>query len=263
MTADKAWTLERDAAHIAWLTLDKPGSSANVLSRDILVELDGHLRTLAAQPPQGVVVRSGKKSGFIAGADIKEFTALSTPAEAYALIRNGQQVFDRLEALPCPTVALINGFALGGGLELALACRYRIAIEGERVSLGLPEVMLGIHPGFGGTVRAVRLIGVTAAMPMMLTGKPVRGDKALRLGLVDRLVPLEQLTNAAREILAQTPPPRRPALKEQFYRGPWSVGLSNHGLSRKWRARRVVSTIRTLRDHRPVGRARCARCRSV
>ena len=108
MTADKAWTLERDAAHIAWLTLDKPGSSANVLSRDILVELDGHLRTLAAQPPQGVVVRSGKKSGFIAGADIKEFTALSTPAEAYALIRNGQQVLDRLEALPCPTVALIK-----------------------------------------------------------------------------------------------------------------------------------------------------------
>ncbi len=225
MATDKAWTLERDAADIAWLTLDKPGSSANVLSRDVLLELDGHLQTLAARPPKGVVVRSAKKSGFIAGADIKEFTQLATPEEAYALIRNGQQVLDHLEALPCPSVALINGFALGGGLELALACRYRVALEGGRTSLGLPEVMLGIHPGFGGTVRAVRLIGVTAAMPMMLTGKPVRGDKALRLGLVDRLAPLERLDEAARELIAQPPAPRRPPLLQRMLSWPLVRGF--------------------------------------
>ena len=205
MAAEHSWSLERDDADIAWLTLDKPGASANVLSRDVLLELDTHLQALAARLPQGVVVRSAKKSGFIAGADIKEFTALATPAAAYELIRGGQRVLDRLEALPCPTVALINGFALGGGLELALACRYRIALAGDRTSLGLPEVMLGIHPGFGGTVRAVRLLGVTAAMPLMLTGKPVRGDKALRLGLVDRLVASEQLEATAREFIAKSP----------------------------------------------------------
>ena len=97
-------------------------------------------------------------------------------------------MLDRLEALPCPTVAAIHGFALGGGLELALACRYRVAVGDERLSLGLPEVLLGIHPGFGGTVRAVRLAGVRPAMEMMLTGKSVRADKALRIGLVDKLV---------------------------------------------------------------------------
>src|SRR5256885_5712501 len=120
---------------------------------------------------------------FRSGADIKEFTAITDADSGYRLIHSGQQVLDRLEALPCPTVAAVHGFALGGGLELALACRYRVAVGDERLSLGLPEVMLGIHPGFGGTVRTVRLIGMPAAMEMMLTGRPVRVDKALRLGL--------------------------------------------------------------------------------
>ncbi len=225
MAAEHSWSLERDDADIAWLTLDKPGASANVLSRDVLLELDTHLQALAARLPQGVVVRSAKKSGFIAGADIKEFTALATPAAAYELIRGGQRVLDRLEALPCPTVALINGFALGGGLELALACRYRIALAGDRTSLGLPEVMLGIHPGFGGTVRAVRLLGVTAAMPLMLTGKPVRGDKALRLGLVDRLVASEQLEATAREFIAKSPAPRQPGFMSRVLSWPMIRGF--------------------------------------
>src|SRR6202011_938392 len=98
------------------------------------------------------------------------------------------------------TIAAIHGFALGGGLELALACRYRVAVEDERLSLGLPEVQLGIHPGFGGTVRSVRLVGVRPAMQMMLTGKPVRADKALRIGLVDKLVSAQELRQAAKDI---------------------------------------------------------------
>lgn len=215
MTASVNWKSDRDSADIAWLTLDKTGASANVLSRSVLVELDAHLQTLAASPPKGVVIKSGKSSGFIAGADIKEFTTLRNASEGYALVRAGQQVFDRLEALPCPTVALIQGFALGGGLELALACRYRVAADDGRVSLGLPEVQLGIHPGFGGTVRSVRLLGVRQAMELMLAGKPVRADKALRIGLLDRVVPADQLDRTARDLIERKPSPHRPALAER------------------------------------------------
>ena len=116
--------------------------------------------------------------------------------------RAARQVLDQLEALPCPTVAAINGFALGGGLELALACRYRVLRRRHVSTLGLPEVQLGIHPGFGGTVRAVRCAGAIAAMEMMLTGETLRADKALRAGLVDRLAPVAQLEAAAREQIA-------------------------------------------------------------
>lgn len=219
-TESTAWSSERDTDDIVWLTLDKPGTSANVLSRDVLVELDAILKPLTSEPPKGVVIRSGKSSGFIAGADIKEFTALKSASEAYAMVRAGQQVLDRLEALPCPTVAVIHGFALGGGLELALACRYRIAADDGKVSLGLPEVQLGIHPGFGGTVRSVRLLGVRQAMELMLTGKPLRADKALRIGLVDKVVPFAELTKTARALVLTPPPRHRPAFGDQVLSWP-------------------------------------------
>jgi 3-hydroxyacyl-CoA dehydrogenase/enoyl-CoA hydratase/3-hydroxybutyryl-CoA epimerase len=220
MNNPAAWKTERDAEGIVWLTLDKPGTSTNVLGREVLSELGSLLEPLASEPPRGVVVRSGKPNGFIAGADIKEFTSFKNASEAYTLIRAGQQVLDRLEALPCPTVAALHGFALGGGLELALACRYRVAVGDERLSLGMPEVQLGIHPGFGGTVRSVRLIGVRPAMDMMLTGRPVRAEKALRLGLVDKLVTAPNLESAARELLQKTPPRHRPPFGEQVLSWP-------------------------------------------
>ena len=210
-----AWRMERDGDGIVWLIADKPGTSANVLSSHVLRELDALLHRIALPPPRGVVVISAKKSGFIAGADIKEFTGITSAENGYRLIHAGQQVFDRLEALPCPTVAALHGFALGGGLELALACRYRVAADDGRLSLGLPEVQLGIHPGFGGTVRSVRLIGVRAAMEMMLTGKPFRADKALRLGLIDKLVPEAELRSAARALIMNPPQPHRPSLTER------------------------------------------------
>jgi 3-hydroxyacyl-CoA dehydrogenase/enoyl-CoA hydratase/3-hydroxybutyryl-CoA epimerase len=220
MNMPSAWKLERDADDIVWLILDKPGTSTNVLSRPVLEELGQKVDSLAADLPKGVVVRSGKPSGFVAGADIKEFTSFKSATDAYGLIRAGQLVLDKLEALPCPTVAAIQGFALGGGLELALACRYRVAVGDERLTLGLPEVQLGIHPGFGGTVRTVRLIGVKPAMEMMLTGRPVRADKALRLGLVDRLVTAADLESAARDIIAKKPPRHRPPFGEQVLSWP-------------------------------------------
>ncbi len=212
---DTAWSMQRDGDDIVWLTADKPGTSTNVLSSRVLRELDALLDAIASPAPRGVVVLSGKKSGFIAGADIKAFSDITSPESGYRLVHAGQQVFDRLEALPCPTVAAIHGFALGGGLELALACRHRVAVGDERLTLGFPEVQLGIHPGFGGTVRSVRLIGVRPAMEMMLTGKPVRAQRALQLGLVDQLVPESELRAAARRIVLAPPPPRRPSLTER------------------------------------------------
>jgi 3-hydroxyacyl-CoA dehydrogenase/enoyl-CoA hydratase/3-hydroxybutyryl-CoA epimerase len=218
MTTETArnWSLEKDADGVAWLTLDKPGTSANVLSGSVLAELDGLLATLEKEPPRALVVISAKKSGFVAGADIREFTGITDADSGYALIHRGQQVLNRLAALPCPSVAAIHGFALGGGLELALACRYRVAVGDERLSLGLPEVQLGIHPGFGGTVRSVQVAGVRPAMELMLTGRPVRADKALRLGLVDALTAETELRATARALVLRGPPPRRAPLIERL-----------------------------------------------
>jgi len=215
-SAAATWTPTRDAEGIVWLSIDKPGSSANVLSAAVLAELDEVLAALERELPRGVVLISAKKSGFVAGADIKEFTVLTAEAPGFELVRRGQRVLDRLAALACPTVAAIHGFALGGGLELALACRYRVGVDDERLSLGLPEVLLGIHPGFGGTVRSVRVAGVRVAMEMMLSGKPLRARPALRAGLLDRLVPEEQLRDAARALLLQAPAPRRAPLGQRL-----------------------------------------------
>jgi 3-hydroxyacyl-CoA dehydrogenase / enoyl-CoA hydratase / 3-hydroxybutyryl-CoA epimerase len=218
MSADatRCWSLERDADGIAWLSLDKPGTSANVLSSSVLAELDTLLTALEQDLPRALAVTSAKKSGFIAGADIREFTGITDEESGYALIRRGQQVLNRLAALPCASVAVIHGFALGGGLELALACRYRVAVGDERLSLGFPEVQLGIHPGFGGTVRSVQLIGVRPAMELMLTGKPLRAERALRIGLVDALTPESELRAAARALVLEAPPPRRPRYLERL-----------------------------------------------
>jgi 3-hydroxyacyl-CoA dehydrogenase/enoyl-CoA hydratase/3-hydroxybutyryl-CoA epimerase len=236
--------MERDADEVVWLALDKPATSTNVLSSEVLVELGGLVGELAANLPRAVIVRSAKTNGFIAGADIREFTAFKGIDDAYALIRAGQAVFDRLEALPCPTVAAIHGFALGGGLELALACRYRIAVNDATLALGFPEVQLGIHPGFGGTVRAVRLLGVRPAMQLMLTGKPVRADKALRMGLIDRLVAAPDLQTAARAMALEPPRPRRAPFMERVL----STALVRPFV--KWALLREIGA-RARRDHYP------------
>jgi 3-hydroxyacyl-CoA dehydrogenase/enoyl-CoA hydratase/3-hydroxybutyryl-CoA epimerase len=200
-----SWKLDVDSDRIAWLTFDTPGASTNVLSAAVLKELATALSEVSQAKPRGLVLRSGKRSGFVAGADIKEFLDLRTPEAAYSLIRGGQQVLDQLENLSCPSVAAIHGFALGGGLELALAATYRIGADDGNLALGLPEVQLGIHPGFGGTVRAVRLIGVRPALELMLKGKPFKGRRALEVGLLDELVPPSQIEAAAKRILLQEP----------------------------------------------------------
>ncbi len=203
------WRKEQDSNDIIWLYLDQKETKANVLCREVVEELDSLLEEIEYDKPMGVVITSGKNSGFIAGADIKEFTTLQDQDDGFAMVRRAQGVLDRLEALHCPTVALIQGFCLGGGMELALACRYRIAIDDPKTKLGLPEVKLGIHPGFGGTVRLPPLIGAPAAMDMMLTGRALSAKAAAKVGLVDYAVPERHKLKAAVQVLQQKRPPRK------------------------------------------------------
>ncbi|HEY7640023.1 MAG TPA: 3-hydroxyacyl-CoA dehydrogenase NAD-binding domain-containing protein [Steroidobacteraceae bacterium] len=205
------WRLVTDSDGVAWLALDKAGASTNSLSREVMEELAAILGDFAKALPKALIVTSAKR-GFIAGADIKEFVGIRTPDQAYQLIRGGQQVLDQLAALACPTVAAINGFALGGGLEVALACRYRVLVDDPGATLGFPEVQLGVHPGFGGTVRAVQLAGPIAAMDLMLTGRTIRPKQALAMGLVDRLAPVAQLDATAKQLALAPPSQRQPKL---------------------------------------------------
>lgn len=213
----KHWRQEKDIDGILWWCIDKADASANVLSEDVLRELAAMLEPIEHDPPRGVVLFSGKRNGFVMGADINEFTRIESADQAYELIRLGQQIFDRLEALRCPTVAVIDGFALGGGLELALACDYRVALHNNKKPIiGLPEVQLGLHPGFGGTVRSVRLAGVRAAMPLMLTGKSITVEKALRQRFVDRIASPDNWRQAARELISARKPKVHAPLTERL-----------------------------------------------
>jgi 3-hydroxyacyl-CoA dehydrogenase / enoyl-CoA hydratase / 3-hydroxybutyryl-CoA epimerase len=244
MADTETWSLQIDSDRIAWLVCDTPGASTNVLSAPVLRDLATQLEEIAAQPPAGVVIRSAKTSGFIAGADIKEFLKIRTPEEGYELVRAGQTVLQALEYLPCPSVAALHGFALGGGLELALACTYRVGADDAKLSLGLPEVLLGIHPGFGGTVRAVRLIGVRPALDLMLKGKPYKGSRALAAGLIDELVPPSELLERAKARLLRSPPKAT---------APFVDKLLNLGAARPFIARQAASSLRhsVRRDQYP------------
>ena len=232
-----AWTRLEDASGIVTLQLDVPGQSANTLSVAVLEELGTHLSALESKPPRGLLIRSGKPSGFIFGADVNEFAQLQSEQQALVMIRRGQSLFNRLQALPCPTVAVLQGYVLGGGLELALACRYRVAVNDGRLALGFPEVQLGIFPAFGGSVRTVRLLGVRAAMDMMLTARHLRADKALSLGLVDRLVAAEQIEAAAVQLIATPPPVHRPPLLDRLLCWPFVRPLMGRQLRKSLRAR--------------------------
>jgi len=218
--SEQAWVYRQEGDGIGVLTLDVPGKSANTLSSAVLEQLGRVIDDIERAPPRGLLIRSGKASGFIAGADINEFTAFGSEAEALVAVRRGQQLCDRIAALPCPTLALLQGFALGGGMELALACTYRVGVDDGKLALGLPEVQLGIHPGFGGSVRSVQLMGVRPAMDMMLTGKNIRGEKALKTGLVDALVPAAEAERVARSMLLSQPAPHRPRLAERMLSWP-------------------------------------------
>ncbi len=184
-----AFTYEVQSDKVAVLTFDLPGEKINKLTTPVMNELDGLLDRIAAdREVKALVIRSGKKGNFIAGADIAEIQHVTDPEQGEALARRGQDVFRKLEQLPIPTIAAIHGACLGGGFELALACSHRVISNDPRTALGLPEVRLGIIPGFGGTQRLPRLTGISNALAMILTGKSIYPRKAKRMGLADAVV---------------------------------------------------------------------------
>jgi 3-hydroxyacyl-CoA dehydrogenase/enoyl-CoA hydratase/3-hydroxybutyryl-CoA epimerase len=189
----KDWRFEIDFEGIAWAVFDREGESTNTLGRRPLTELAAIVEKVedaaAKSEARGLVLMSGKESGFIFGADIREFDNLSTEKDVEEALKPTLALLDRIEKLRVPAVAAVHGYCLGGGLELALACHYRIADREEGTRLGFPEIKLGIFPGLNGTARSMRQAGPMDAMQIMLTGRMLRPGAARGIGLVDRLVP--------------------------------------------------------------------------
>jgi 3-hydroxyacyl-CoA dehydrogenase/enoyl-CoA hydratase/3-hydroxybutyryl-CoA epimerase len=232
----KNWRLETDADNILWLFFDKQNSAVNTMDREVMEELNLIVDGLKNDNQhKGVIITSGKEKGFIAGADISQFTKFTDVDEAQRLLRRGQMILDKLEALAMPSVALIDGFCVGGGLELALACRYRVAEDGRKTRLGLPEVTLGIHPGWGGSVRLPKLIGATQAMGLILTGRTVSGKAAAKMGFVDAAVPKRHLLRAAKYYVLEHPKPHQATFIQR---------LTNNKLVRKVLAKFLRNQVR-------------------
>ncbi|HVE49175.1 MAG TPA: 3-hydroxyacyl-CoA dehydrogenase NAD-binding domain-containing protein [Casimicrobiaceae bacterium] len=238
------WTLTRDHEGLATLTFDKADSSTNTLSADVMAEFNEALDALDREPPRGLIIRSGKSSGFIAGADIDEFGKIASEEAAIALVKRGWDTFERLAGVGYPTLALIKGYCLGGGLELALACTYRVAVDEPDTRLGLPEVLLGIVPAWGGVKRLPKLVGGPAALDLMLAGKTVDARKAKKIGLVDEAVPARIMENTAHGLLLSKPAPRTLSLP---------LAMSLTPLGRKFIASQAAKQVarRARREHYP------------
>ena len=235
---------ETDGDNIVWLHFNKADAGTNVLNAEVFDQLDQHLQTIAAERPRGLVILSDKANGFIAGADITAFTRIKTSDEALSFLHRGQEVFNRLEALPFPTVALIHGFCLGGGTELSLACRYRVTRDDPGTRMGLPEVKLGIHPGWGGSARMVPLLGGLKAMDLILSGRSIDGRTGKRMGLVDLVVPERHMRAAARKLVLESPAPHQPGFVDR---------LSNNAMVRPLLARVFSQQVakRAPKNHYP------------
>jgi 3-hydroxyacyl-CoA dehydrogenase/enoyl-CoA hydratase/3-hydroxybutyryl-CoA epimerase len=202
----KDWKFSVDHEGIAWAILDREGESQNSLSRRVLEELGAivqHVEATAKEKTvRGLAILSGKDKGYIVGADVREFETLKTEQDVLDNLKTVNGMLDVIERMPVPVVTAIHGFCLGGGLELALACHWRIATRDDSTRFGFPEVKLGIFPGFNGTARFIRQSGALAAMPAMLAGNMIRAGAARAIGLVDELVDnSSQLRWAARRAI--------------------------------------------------------------
>jgi 3-hydroxyacyl-CoA dehydrogenase/enoyl-CoA hydratase/3-hydroxybutyryl-CoA epimerase len=239
------WKTSLDDSGIVTLTLDRANSSVNALSREVLDELGQIVERLSIEKPAGVLIHSAKPGGFAVGADIKEFVEYAKQGTVLQNIENGQRVFESLARLPCPTVAAVHGACMGGGTELILACRQRVAADDDKTKIGLPEVMLGIHPGWGGTARLPRLIGAPDALPVMLTGKALSARRALGLGVVDRLAPPNDLLAEARALL------RRPSARPMARR--LKAWATNTWMARQLLAPMVIkqTAAKVRKEHYP------------
>jgi 3-hydroxyacyl-CoA dehydrogenase/enoyl-CoA hydratase/3-hydroxybutyryl-CoA epimerase len=235
----KHWQISFDIDNICWLTLDRSGEKINSLSTEVLAELESLITAFETELPRGLVLQSGKPGSFILGADVREFEGVTDPQEAAANIRAVHNLFNRIEALQTTTVVTIEGYCLGGGLELALAFDYRIARNVDHTRLGFPEVRLGIYPGFGGSARSVQRLGGQKAMEIMLTGRMLRPGAARAMGLVDKLVgPHGEMRWAARRAVLKNQKSAKPSLLARLSNtGPARRALA--GIMRKKTAAKV------------------------
>lgn len=219
----KHWELQRDKDAILWLGFNREGAAVNTINEEVLDELNSLLQEIAQDKKAiGLVIYSLKDKGFIAGADVNTFSQFENAAQAVDFLQKGQAVFSRLQALSIPSVAMIDGFCMGGGYELALACTYRIASDEKDTRIGLPEIMLGIHPGWGGTVRLPQLIGGFKALSqVILTGSAIASPKAKSLGMIDDVVPVRQLKRAAVYFIKNRPPRHKPSFIDGLTNSSW------------------------------------------
>jgi 3-hydroxyacyl-CoA dehydrogenase/enoyl-CoA hydratase/3-hydroxybutyryl-CoA epimerase len=224
------WHIETRNDGILVLTLDRPDASVNALCQAVLNELNGIIERIAFAPPKGLIIRSGKKAGFIPGADIAEFAEFDAKGTVLDAISNGQNIFQRIAELACPTVVLIHGHCMGGGTELSLACSARVASNDESTRIGLPEVKLGIYPGWGGSVRLPKLVGAPAAFDMMLTGRALSASSAKAIGLVDAVTDQPLMMNKAVELIER-------GIKRPFKQ------KAIAWLSNTWLARKLLSGV--------------------
>ena len=209
------WKLSTDLDNVLWLSIDRAGESANSLSMEVLSELSTILDMLEADAPAGLVLQSGKPGSFIVGADVREFDGYDDEEAATDGITQVHRLFNRVEALPFPKVVIIDGYCLGGGLELSLCFDYRIASNVEHTRLGFPEIKLGIYPGFGGSARSIQQAGASNAMQLMLSTRNLRPGAARAMGLVDELVgPHGSLRWAARRAIKQGRKSKQPGQHE-------------------------------------------------
>jgi len=256
MEQTSAFTLHVRLDNVAVVTIDVPGEKMNTLKASFGPEVHAIIKQVRDNHAlQGLVFISGKPDNFIAGADINMIAGCQSAAEAQALAQQGQQIMAEIAALPIPVVAAIHGACLGGGLELALACHSRICTDDEKTKLGLPEVQLGLLPGSGGTQRLPRLVGVSNALDIILTGKQLRPKQALKLGLVDDVVPQSILLNAAVELaLKGRKPSRVLPVRERILAGPLGRSLLFNIVGKKTEqktkgnypaTRRIIDVIRT------------------
>ena len=218
-TLYKHWRYEQDAQGLVWLTFDKQNESTNTFSREALDELSAAVDAVKALIPKGLIIRSAK-AAFIAGADVEAFTKFATPEEALSFVRAGWDVLQKLHDLPFPTTAMVNGYCMGGGLELALACRYIVALDDPATRFAFPEVMLGIVPAWHGIEWLPKKIGPSAALDMLLTGKSLDAGRAKRARLADQSVPLRIFENTARMLTLEAPARKPLPFMQRMMLGP-------------------------------------------
>src|SRR6266850_1559333 len=244
----RSFRVEPAEAGALYLVFDHPARSVNVLDEAALADLNVALVELERVKPTGVILTSGKKGSFIAGADLQAIGSITDRARVLELIQLAHGAFNRLASLPCPTVAAIDGVCLGGGTELALACDSRIAAQEPRTQIGLPETLLGIFPGFGGTTRLPRLIGLAGALDLILTGRSLDARRAEKLGLIGRAVPgawlMEYAHRRLGELAKRNPRRRRDAWRAKNL-GAWLLDGTSLGHGIALRSARKATLERT------------------